>query len=77
MDLKSLYSFLKKEQKITKNDAKTLVEDVLFQLQKEKLPLSSKELEVFSKALKLLELNSRPISIITTLLLTLVQRKIT
>ena len=77
LDLKTLYSFLKKEQKITKNDAKILVEDVLFQLQKEKILLSSKELEVFSKALKLLELNSRPISIITTLLLTLVQRKIT
>jgi len=76
LDLKTVYSFLKKEQKITKNDAKILVEDVLFQLQKQKILLSSKELEIFSKALKLLELNSRPISIITTLLLTLVQRKL-
>ena len=37
--------------------------------------LTEDELDIFSKSIKLLELNSRPINILTTLFLTLLNRK--
>lgn len=76
LDLKEIYNFLKKNQKISKVEAKSLVEGMLFKVKKQELKLNTKELDIFSKAIKLLDLNSRPISILTTLLLTISQRKI-
>lgn len=75
MDLKELYQFLKDNQRITKNDAKKLVEAILFKVNVEKIKLTQKELDLFSKSIKLLELNSRPINVLTTLLLMLLNRK--
>lgn len=75
MDLKELYKFLKQNQKISKDEAKQIIEASLYKINGQKIKLSQKELEAFSKALKLLELNSRPIHVLTTLFLTIVQRK--
>lgn len=75
LDLKEIYSFLKQNQKISKDETKQLIESMLFKLNAQKIRLSTKELDVFSSALKLIELNSRPINILTTLLLSLSQRK--
>ena len=75
MDLKDLYKFLKENQKITKKEAKQVIESILFKINSQKIKLSQKELDAFSNAIKLLELNSRPIHILTTLLLTIIQRK--
>ncbi len=75
MDLKSLYQFLKENQKIGKKEAKAIIESVLFKINTQKIKLSQKELDAFSNAIKLLELNSRPIHILTTLLLTIIHRK--
>ena len=75
LDLKDIYNFLKENQKISKQEAKEIVESILFKINRQKIKLSSKELDFFSKSIKLLDLNSRPINILTTLLLFLANQK--
>ena len=75
LDLKDIYNFLKENQKISKNEAKDIVESILLKVNSQKIKLSAKELDFFSKSIKLLELNSRPINILTTLLLSLANQK--
>ena len=75
LDLKETYTFLKENQKISKDESKILIESILFKISSQKIKLSSKELDTFSTAIKLIELNSRPSNVLTTLLLTLTQRK--
>lgn len=52
-----------------------IVETILFKVNSQKIKLSQKELELFSKSIKLLDLNSRPINVLTTLLLMLLNRE--
>lgn len=75
LDLKDVYSFLKENQRINKNDAKALIESILFKVNSQKIKLTQKELDMFSQSIKLLELNSRPINILTTIFLMLLNRK--
>ncbi|MAC84990.1 MAG: DNA polymerase III subunit delta' [Arcobacter sp.] len=75
LDLKDIYMFLKENQKISKNDAKIIIEAILLKVNKQNLRLSASQLDLFSKASKLLELNSRPVNILTTLLLSLANQK--
>lgn len=75
LDLKDIYIFLKENQKISKNDAKATIEAILLKANKQNMKLTSTQLDLFSKASKLLELNSRPINILTTLLLSLANQK--
>jgi DNA polymerase-3 subunit delta' len=75
LDLKDIYNFLKDNQKISKNEAKDIVESILIKANNQKLKLSRKQLELFSMSIKLLELNSRPINILTTLLLSIANQK--
>lgn len=75
LDLKDIYNFLKENQKISKYEAISLVESILFKVKEQNINLTQKELEMFSNAVKLLDLNSRPINVLTTLLLTLNNRK--
>lgn len=75
LDLKDMYNFLKQNQRISKNDAKEFIESSLYKINSKKIKLSEKELEIFSKSIKLLELNSRPVNVLTTFLLTLLNRK--
>ena len=75
LDLKDIYLFLKENQKISKNEAKNVIESILLKANNENLKLSKKQLDLFSQTLKLLELNSRPINLITTLLLSLGNQK--
>lgn len=75
LDLKDVYTFLKDNQRISKDEAKEIVESILFKVNTQKIKLTQNELDIFSKSIKLLELNSRPINILTTLLLTLLNRK--
>jgi len=75
LDLKDIYIFLKENQKISKNEAKIIIEAILLKASKQNMNLSSSQLDLFSKASKLLELNSRPINILTTLLLSLGNQK--
>jgi DNA polymerase III subunit delta' len=75
LDLKDIYNFLKENQKISKNEAKEIVESILVKVNNQQVKLSIKELEFFSNSIKLLELNSRPINVLTTLLLLLSNQK--
>ena len=75
LDLKDIYNFLKDNQKISKNEAKDIVESILLKVNNQKIKLSHRELDFFSKSMKLLELNSRPINVLTTLLLFLANQK--
>ena len=75
LDLKDIYNFLKDNQKISKQEAKDIVESILMKVNNQKIKLSHKELDFFSKSIKLLELNSRPINVLTTLLLSLANQK--
>lgn len=75
LDLKEVYNFLKENQKISKAEAKEVVESILLKTHQQKIKLSQKQLELFSQAIKLLDLNSKPINILTTLLLSLINQK--
>lgn len=75
LDLKDIYNFLKDNQKISKQEAKEVVESILMKVNNQRIKLSHKELDFFSKSIKLLELNSRPINVLTTLLLSLANQK--
>lgn len=75
LDLKHVYNFLKENQKISKPDAKKIVESMLMKVNRQKIRLSEKELDLFSKSIRLLELNSKPINVLSTLLLTLLQKR--
>lgn len=74
LDLKDIYTFLKQNQKISKKEAKEIVESILLKANKQNLDLSQNQLNLFSQSSKLLELNSRPINILTTLLLSLANK---
>ena len=67
--------FRSENQKISKQEAKEIVESILMKVNNQKIKLSHKELDFFSKSIKLLELNSRPINVLTTLLLSLANQK--
>ena len=75
LDLKDIYNFLKDNQKISKQEAKDIVESILIKVNNQRIKLSRKELDFFSKSIKLLELNSRPINVLTTLLLSMANQK--
>ncbi|MFY4767008.1 DNA polymerase III subunit delta' [Aliarcobacter butzleri] len=75
LDLKDIYTFLQENQKISKQEAKDVVESLLLKANNQKIKLSQKKLDFFSKAIKLLELNSKPINVLTTLLLYLSNQK--
>lgn len=75
LDLKDVYEFLKQNQRIDKKESLSFVESLLLKVNKENIELTQSELELFSKSIKLLNLNSRPINVLTTLLLTIINRK--
>jgi DNA polymerase-3 subunit delta' len=75
LDLKEVYTFLKTHQRINKSDTKELIESIMYKMQKNNIRLSIKELDSFTTAIKLCHLNSRPINILTTLLLNLCQKR--
>ncbi len=75
LDLKDIYSFLKQNQKISKNEAKELIESILLKVKEQNLLLDESQLNIFSKSIKLIELNARPINVLTTLLLSLSKQK--
>lgn len=76
IDLKEIYQFLKDNQRISKSEAKELVETILLTIKKQNIKLSARQLDFFDRSIKLIELNSKPINILTTLLLSLHQFKL-
>ena len=67
--------FLKQNQRISKLEAKALIESIFYKAMKQKIKFSDKELETFSNASKLIELNSRPINVLSVILLTILHKR--
>jgi DNA polymerase-3 subunit delta' len=74
LGLKEVYNFLKQNQRISKYEAKEIIESILYTINHKNIRYNQQELNSFSKAMKLLELNSRPINVLTTLLLNIIKR---
>ncbi|OCL82826.1 MULTISPECIES: DNA polymerase III subunit delta' [Arcobacteraceae] len=74
LDLKTLYNFIKENQRISKEDAIKLVSKILLKANEDKVSLGKKELDNFNKSISLLELNSRPINVLTHLLLSILEK---
>ncbi len=75
LELKELYRYLKEKQRVNKIEAKEIVESIIYSVNKNNIKLNEKQLHSFSSAMKLLELNSRPINVITSLLLNLMTKR--
>ena len=75
LELKDIYAYLKENQRISKSEAKNVVESILYSINKNNIQLTQKELHSFSTAMKLLELNSRPLNVLTTLLLNIMVKR--
>jgi DNA polymerase-3 subunit delta' len=73
--IKEVYDFLKQNQRISKLEAKALIESIFYKAMKQKIKFSDKELETFSNASKLIELNSRLINVISVILLTILHKR--
>ena len=75
LDLKDIYTLIKNSQKITKDEAINIVETILIKANKENVKLNQKELDIFFKSIKLLELNSKPTTVLTYLLLSILEKE--
>lgn len=76
IDYAEVFEFLKENARIKKSEAKDLVEALYYRATViDMLILSSEQLEIFDKAYRLLELNSRPQSILALILMSFVGDK--
>ena len=75
LELNDIYTFIKNSQKITKDEAINIVETILIKANKENIKFNQKELDIFFKSIKLLELNSKPTTILTYLLLSILEKE--
>lgn len=75
LSLKDSYQFIKKNQRVSKDESKKIIKAILYDVYKYNITLTEKELEIFSNSMKLLELNSKPINILTTIILTLLMKQ--
>ena len=69
IDLRQTYNFLKEHQRISKNDAKELIEAIVYKIQIQNIKLNEEQLKSISDGIKLINLNSRPLNVITNILL--------
>ena len=74
LTLDSLYEFVKQNQRISKLELKALIESMMINVKNDNIKLTSKQLESFDRAIKLCDLNSRPNTILTTLLLNIMDK---
>ncbi|MDD2906513.1 MAG: DNA polymerase III subunit delta' [Sulfurimonas sp.] len=76
MDYAEVFAFLKENARVTKSRAQELVEELYYRATVvDSLVLSTQQLENFEKAYKLLELNSRPTSVLALLLMGFAREK--
>ncbi len=76
VDYAQVFAFLKENMRVKKSDAKALVEAIYYRATvTDMLILSSSQLENFDKAYRLLELNSRPQSVLAMILMSFVGEK--
>jgi len=71
-----VFAFLKEHARVKKNEAKALVEALYFRATSvDKLILSLEQLDNFDKAYRLLELNSRPQSVLCLIMMSFIREK--
>jgi len=76
MDYKQVFAFLKENARVSKSRAQELVEELYYRATVvDMLLLSCAQLENFERAYKLLELNSRPVSVLAMLLMSFAREK--
>ncbi|MFK5938132.1 MAG: DNA polymerase III subunit delta' [Sulfurimonas sp.] len=76
IDYKEVFAFLKEHARVKKNDAKDLVEALFHQATvQDKLILTPAQLDNFDKAYRLLDLNSRPQSVLAMIIMSFVREK--
>ena len=76
LDYKEVFAFLKEHARVKKEDAKSLVEALLFRATVvDRLILSESQLENFEMAFKLLTLNARPQSVLAMLLMSFARER--
>jgi len=76
LDLNDIYPFVQHNQNTDKNRLKTLVQSIVYEaIHMHHLRFSEKELSHFQKLLYLVELNSRPQTILSSLLLSIMLRR--
>lgn len=68
-DLETMTSFVKKHDRISKRDAKDLIQALFYKASHELAVLNKLQLASFERALPLIELNARPVTILTELLI--------
>lgn len=74
LDYKKVFAFLKEHARVGKAEAKSLVEAIFYQASVvEKLILTQRQLDNFDKAYRLIDLNSRPQSVLAMLLMSFAQ----
>jgi len=70
LDYKEVFIFLKEHARVSKNEAKLLVEAIFYRASVvDKLILSQRQLDNFDKAYRLLDLNAKPQSVFAMLLM--------
>ena len=70
LDYKEVFSFLKEHSRVSKNEAKLLVERLFYRASVEdKLVLSQRQLDNFDMAYRLLDLNAKPQTVFAMLLM--------
>jgi DNA polymerase III subunit delta' len=73
IDNAKVFNFLKEYERISKNDAQELLEALLYRaVSVDRVILTQGQLEAFDRSYKLLELNARPQSVFTSLLLSFI-----
>jgi DNA polymerase-3 subunit delta' len=75
LNLQTIHSLLKEKNRISKQELKNLIQSMMYAIQKNNISLNQKQLDSFSTSIELCDLNSRPINILTTLLLNLSSNK--
>lgn len=76
LNYKDVFDFLKANARVSKNEAKFLVESIFYRATVvDKLILSEKQLELFDKAYRLLDLNSRPQSVLAMILMSFTRER--
>ena len=75
IDLRFIYEFLQENKRIEKDEAKNIIKSLLNSVYERNLKLKEDELDFFSKAVMLIELNSNIPNILTTLFLIILEAK--
>ena len=76
IDYAKIFSFLKEHARVSKGEAKTLVEALYYRaIVVDKILCSRQQLENFDKAYRLLELNSKPQNVLSMLLMSFVSER--